>query len=96
MGLPAELKSSLEESECLIWPQNWKTVQLFIALQTQWRTGMGGVTGLDYAALPTVARGEKIRLTPGRIRGVRVMESEALRVLGEARGRAAKNSPPSH
>jgi hypothetical protein len=31
-----------------VFPCNRKVVQLFSRLSTQWRTGMGGPTGLDY------------------------------------------------
>lgn len=34
-----------------VWPENWTSFTLFCSLQTQWRVGMGGATGLDYQAL---------------------------------------------
>ncbi len=34
-----------------VWPCNWPAVQLFASVSTQWRVGMNGATGLDYAAL---------------------------------------------
>ena len=34
-----------------LWPCNVATWQAWCAVQTQWRVGMGGATGLDYAAL---------------------------------------------
>lgn len=37
-----------------LWPCNATAVRVFCAMQTQWRVGMAGATGLDYAALPTV------------------------------------------
>jgi hypothetical protein len=39
-----------------VWPDNLLAVSVFIAMGTQWRIGMGGVTGLDYNALPVVMR----------------------------------------
>lgn len=89
-GLPPELtKSFIEDSTCWVWPQNWNTVMLFLAMQTQWRVGMSGATGLDYAALPVIAKGEGIRLKPSRIAGLRVMESEALKQMAAARPAAS-------
>jgi hypothetical protein len=85
VGLPSELAGSFVEKACEILPCNWKTVQLFVSLQTQWRVGMNGPTGLDYAAIPIVARGEKIRLTASRILGIRVMEGAALAAMAERR-----------
>lgn len=66
-----------------VWPCNWKTTLLFDALQTQWRTGMGGATGLDYAAIPSTAKLAGIKLNQERFAGLRVMEQEALRVMVE-------------
>ncbi len=48
----------------------------------QWRTGMGGATGLDYSAVPVVmdmvgVKGKRRRREV--FRDVRVMEKEALR-----------------
>lgn len=34
-----------------LWPCNVPAWQAWCALQTQWRTGMGGATGLDYVAV---------------------------------------------
>ena len=38
-----------EEAE--VWPDNWPSFSLFCRLQTQWRYGMAGRTGLDYLVL---------------------------------------------
>lgn len=70
-----------------VWPDNLAAINTFIALSTQWRTGMAGPTGLDYAAVPAV-----LRLTDVP-RGdwsdvfdcLRVLEEEALKVMGEMR-----------
>ena len=35
-----------------VWPENWTAFQVFYALDTQWRHGMEGRTGIDYAAIP--------------------------------------------
>lgn len=37
-------------------PDNWFVVQLFLDMQTQWRVGFGGRTGLDYSVLPILPR----------------------------------------
>jgi hypothetical protein len=34
-----------------VWPENWPICELFSCLGTQWRVGMAGPTGLDYAVL---------------------------------------------
>lgn len=39
------------EEEAELWPENWPAFELFSQLQTQWKVGMAGPTGLDYATL---------------------------------------------
>jgi hypothetical protein len=69
-----------------VWPENWLTVQAFIAMATQWRW-TGGMEprrcGLDYGALPMVYEGLEIRRKdrPTVFQGLRMMEVEALDVM---------------
>lgn len=67
-----------------VWPDNIVTVNAFIAMSTQWRVGMSGATGLDYAALPTVLRLHGIRRAEQAdvFEGIRIMESAALDIMG--------------
>jgi len=44
------------EPPILCWPDNLHAVRVFMAAATQWRIGMAGPTGLDYAALPELWR----------------------------------------
>jgi hypothetical protein len=37
-----------------VWAENWPVVELFLLVQTQWRTSVGGITGLDYSAVCAV------------------------------------------
>lgn len=39
-----------------VWPENWPILELFLALNTQWRfAGMEGQrVGLEYSAIPVV------------------------------------------
>ncbi len=70
-----------------IWPDNAVTVNVFIAMSTQWRAGMGGATGLDYGVLPFVMR--MMAVPPADraevFEGVRAMEDSALATMGENR-----------
>jgi hypothetical protein len=34
-----------------VWPENWPAFLFFRRGQTQWRSGRGGSTGLDYTTL---------------------------------------------
>jgi len=73
--------------DCAVWPENEVSFLVFGALQTQWRIGMNGPTGLDYAALPVVLKLHEV--APDKRRqvfdDVRVMEAEALKVFSDGR-----------
>jgi hypothetical protein len=75
--------SDLPETVVEVLPDVWDSYRLFRAMSTQWRAGMAGATGLDYAALPVT--GDLLGLSAEEIRGafddVRVMEGEALRCM---------------
>lgn len=49
-------------------------------MATQWRAGMGGATGLDYAALPSVMQmvGIPRKKWPELFEDIRTMEAAAL------------------
>lgn len=44
----------MERPPLPVWPDNRPAVLVFLAMRTQWRVGMSGCTGLDYAALGEV------------------------------------------
>lgn len=44
-------EADLIGSETEVWPENWDVFQVFMAIQSQWRFGPGGPTGLDYNVL---------------------------------------------
>lgn len=75
----------IPEEDVLVWDINWNTFNLFMALTTQWRVGMGGATGLDYAVIPTVGKmlGFKKKDINDMFPDLQVMENEALITMGE-------------
>jgi hypothetical protein len=75
-----------------VWPDCWAAVQCFCGMATQWRMGVNGATGLDYAVLPVVLRLQRVPRADWAevFEGLRVMEAEALRCLDRRReGKAA-------
>ena len=40
-------------------PNNWLTMQIFLMVQTQWRTDQGVILGLDYKALEWIFKLKK-------------------------------------
>lgn len=81
--LPEDVQQDVD-----IWPENELAVLVFLDLGTQWRTGMNGITGLDYGALPVVMdiRGVPAEERQETFAGVKVMERAVLELrLEQAR-----------
>lgn len=70
-----------------IWPDGWLSFLVMDAMSTQWRTGAGGATGLDYGVLHGVMRlvGVPAKDRQTVFQDIRVMESEALAVMADMR-----------
>jgi hypothetical protein len=66
-------------------PENYEAYILFTNMQTQWRTGMSGATGLDYNALKEVWQRLKIPLDrrDELFQDLRIMENAALKTMRE-------------
>jgi hypothetical protein len=68
-----------------VWPENWRAFDLFHSLQTQWRVGMSGPTGLDYNTL--FHKMDRMRLEPDEYAelesDIRTMEYAALGAMNE-------------
>lgn len=75
-----------------LWPENVASVDLYLAVETQWqRAGMDGTpTGLDYAGVAAAMqlRGDP----PHRFDDIQVLEREFLAILSQQRAKSAK--PP--
>ena len=84
LGLTLE---DLGDTAAYVWPENLPAVNAFIAMLTQWRVGMAGVTGLDYGVIPAVLRMAGIPRGewPDVFDGLRIMEAEALQIMRERR-----------
>lgn len=78
-----------DDDAFVLWPENVPAVQLWLDAATQWRVGMAGATGLDYAAVEALLRINGIRGDQRRelFADLRIMEGATLRAWGEDRGR---------
>ncbi len=69
----------------LCWPENRQALLVFMALRTQWRTGMSGFTGLDYGVLPEIWR--RLKVPPAErddvFADLQVIEAGALDAIHE-------------
>ncbi len=73
---------------CHLWPENLLPWECWHAVQTQWRMGMGGATGLDYTAVLAYLKDGKG--LPGKERRevfglIQLCERETLKVWAEKR-----------
>lgn len=73
-----------------VFSDNWDCFRVFDSMGTQWRVGMSGPTGLDYNVLPICLKslGIKKKQLKNILPELRVMESEALKVMAEDRKRS--------
>ncbi len=69
-----------------VWPDNWSTVQMFLRLQTQWRTTMSGVVGLDYAAAQWVFKLYEVDDPRSLLEALQVMEAAAMGKMNDRKG----------
>lgn len=70
-----------------VWEDNLESVRVFSMLSTQWRAGMAGPTGLDYAAVLAVLRLHGLSDERARavFEDIQTMEHAALRVIHRER-----------
>lgn len=58
-------------------------VQMFLRVQTQWRTTMSGVIGLDYAAVRWLFKLYEVDEPRSLLEDLQVMEAAAMSVINE-------------
>ena len=72
------------EENFQVWEINWDTVQMFLRLQTQWRTNMGGLTGLDYTAAEWLFKLYSVEQPRELLEGLQVMEAAPMSKLNKS------------
>ena len=87
--MPAEVANDLigshADREFDVWPDNWAPLELFLLCQTQWRTGPGGLVGLDYGAVLAMASLWSVEQVRETMAGVQVIEAAILAQLSKER-----------
>jgi len=58
-------------------------VQMFLRVQTQWRTTMSGVIGLDYAAVQWLFKLYDVEEPRALLEDLQVMEAAAMTVINK-------------
>ena len=89
-GLPPEAQLEAKEAEAYqVWPENAEALRMFLRIDTQWRTSMSGVVGLDLSVLlggrglAELAEGDPVKVMYD---DVRLIETGVLIELAEAKG----------
>ena len=77
VALPEEPQSQDFE----VWQENWEAVVVFMRCQTQWRTTMSGLLGLDYTAVAWVLKLYEIEDQRSMLEDLQVMEAAAMQAL---------------
>lgn len=64
--------------DCEVWEENWPAVEMFLRVQTQWRTTMNGILGLDYGALAWLFKMYAVEDPRSLLEDLQVMEAAAM------------------
>ena len=67
--------------DCEIWEENWQAVEMFLRAQTQWRTTMNGLLGLDYGVLAWLFKMYAVEDPRALLEDLQVMEAAAMAVI---------------
>lgn len=63
--------------------ENWPVLEMFLRCQTQWRTTMNGVIGLDYGAVAWILRLYEVESQRSMLEDLQVMEAAAMAALND-------------
>jgi len=76
-----------EESEHFeVWEENWRSVEIFLKMQTQWNVTMGGYVGLKYEVLQWLSQLYDVEDKRHLLEDIQVMEAAALSELNKKDG----------
>lgn len=81
--LGVDLQVDQEPEHFEVEPDAWPAVQMFLRVQTQWRTGGNGPIGLDYSALAWVFTLWDVKDQVAMLADIQTIEAEILAVISE-------------
>ena len=64
-----------------VWEENWPVLEMFLRCQTQWRTTMSGLLGLDYGAVAWVLKLYEVDDQRSMLEDLQVMEAAAMATI---------------
>lgn len=91
-----ELPSSVTKAkEYEVWPEHEDAVMLFLRCQTQWRTTMMGVMGLDYGVILQMIDLYAVSDRLQAMEDLQVMEGRAKQLINEQAEKSMKSTSTS-
>lgn len=72
-------------NEPRLWEENLPIAELWGAMQTQWRTGFAGPTGMDYPTALALMPVYELADQREALHGLQLMEGETLKILADRR-----------
>ena len=82
-----------EEETFEVWPENWKAVEMFLRLQTQWVVGgMGSLIGLNYQSVSILFEVYKVKNRRKMLEQIQAIERGALDAIGRLNAKKAGSS----
>lgn len=69
-----------------VWEDNWPALEMFLRLQTQWRSTMSGVIGLDYSAVKWLFRLYEVEDQRAMLEDLQTMEVAAMQAINKRGG----------
>ena len=82
----------MKPKEYEVWPEHEDAVLLFLRCQTQWRTTMLGVMGLDYGVILQMLDLYAVSNRPQAMEDLQVMEGRAKQLINEQAEKSMKTS----
>ncbi|MCK9994509.1 MAG: hypothetical protein Dbin4_03029 [Alphaproteobacteria bacterium] len=80
--MPPEIAEAIEaDADFDLWPDNEMPFNIFTRIQTQWRVGMSGATGLDYHGVGAAIQMMGKTMTPELFSDIQLMERAALQAM---------------
>ena len=64
-----------------VWEENWPVVEMFLRVQTQWRTTMSGVLGLDYGVMAWLFKMYAVEDPRALLEDLQIMEATAMMAI---------------
>ncbi len=81
MGI--ELPEPEEPEHYEVEPEAWPALQLFLMVQTQWRTGGSGLVGLDYGAVRWVMELQGVTDPLAVLDDLQVIEARVIEIMND-------------